>query len=342
MGSLNVTNGTLDQFSIILVLPPCEIFEITVGSVGVVGNSFVIMVMLGVKWLRRQNNNKFVVSLAFADLIASVFIILRSLQEILHFDSNLTWEVYCRVVHDTVLWVNFTASVFNLVALTLERYFAIVHPLKYFKLATPRRTAVVIATTWLLSIVPQLFTITIDTYDEESESCVYQWPPSPWIRVFVGVLIFLSTYIIPLIIMTWSYRKILRSLALSEKRTRTSHFSREFRTVVAKKKMANMFIAICLAFAICWGPNQCLFLAANCGYSLDYDGSAYKFSRGLVAVNSCINPFIYSCANKKFRAGVKVLLRCVNKVGNSWSSEPNDVECVVQRRATWPKTSYRF
>ncbi|XP_077977444.1 galanin receptor 2a-like [Glandiceps talaboti] len=317
-----------------------EIFETTIACIGIIGNILVILVILRVQRLRQQTTNQLVVSLAFADLLACLFIILRNTRYLLEFNSEVAWEIFCRIVHDTVLWVNFAASVFNLVAVTLERYYAIVHPFKYQLRVTPKKVKIVIALAWILALACQSFTVYSDSYDPKIGDCVYTWPSPLWVRTVIGTFVFLFTYLIPLTVMIWAYWRILNSLLLSEKRVRSGQNSNgngvnhahKYRALKTRRKVVKMFLIVCLAFAICWGPNQCLFLASNFGYDVDYEGSVYHFTRILAALNSCINPLIYSVGSKNFRAGVRVLFRSVNKVGTQQSTEGRNDAFVLFKR----------
>ena len=64
--------------------------------------------------------------------------------------SGMWLDVFCNVWLSTyVMWSTISSSAYNLVFLTLERYVAIVNPMKYDREKVMRRLPIVIVLAWI-------------------------------------------------------------------------------------------------------------------------------------------------------------------------------------------------
>ena len=116
-------------------------------ALGLVGNSFVILLIASKKQLIHQTTNWFLLSLSFADLAVSLSI---SPGEFFCFPSKRCHFVLLA----SFQWAFLYASVVNLCMLTLDRYIAIVKPFIYSLIISRSRAAAFISSAW---IVPFIF-----------------------------------------------------------------------------------------------------------------------------------------------------------------------------------------
>lgn len=110
--------------------------SVTIATLGIFGNLFVIFVMLRNPRKRAKTPNILVINQSLLDLTASLFIVIDKL--ILNGDltyiisSNLFKEIYCRLWKSQVIkWAAITGSTFNLCLISFERYLAIVWPMRH-------------------------------------------------------------------------------------------------------------------------------------------------------------------------------------------------------------------
>ena len=91
----------------------------------------------------------FILSLAVADLMVGVVVLPLRVVEVMAFQwtRGLTW---CEVSLCLTLF-SLSASMLNLLSVTIDRYIAIAYPLEYKGLITDRRVVCVVMTTWFVS-----------------------------------------------------------------------------------------------------------------------------------------------------------------------------------------------
>lgn len=105
---------------------PYTVLEVLVAFFAIVGNAMVIIVFHRERRLRRRTNY-YIVSLALADLLVGLlgipFAILASI--------GLPTNLYSCLFTVSLLIVLCTISIFCLVAVSIDRYWAILYPLAY-------------------------------------------------------------------------------------------------------------------------------------------------------------------------------------------------------------------
>ncbi|XP_006825008.1 allatostatin-A receptor-like [Saccoglossus kowalevskii] len=323
MNSTTQSNATEEMGSSTISSPVwtyVQTTEIVIAAVGVISNLVVIIVMIGIPHLRSQLTFRLTASLAVADLLASIFLVPRTLRGFFAVPSGIAGEIYCRTVKATILWVSFVASTYTLIAITMERYVAIVHPLRYSGHKGRVSAVLIIFVVWLLAFIMQSFCVYNNSYNPTIDSCSYKWPFGDWYQTFAGVGLFFATYFVPGVILLVAYARIF--LALRESERKIGQGSADHGKTVTparirtRKKVIKMFSVVCLAFLICWGPNQFLFLILNFKSEIHVSDVIYNFTRVLAGLNSCLNPFIYAFWSKPFRSGIVLIFcRCKNKVG---------------------------
>ena len=136
-----------------------EVLYYLIGSVAMTGNLFVIIVIFQYTKMRSVPTNILVINQSFIDGIAGLFLILtRRFQY--RYDwplYGITGEVFCRVWAARIpLWGLLESSTYNLLALSLERYIAIVHPITHRVSITRIKMTIVIVFVWLFGFILQI------------------------------------------------------------------------------------------------------------------------------------------------------------------------------------------
>lgn len=192
-----------------------------------------------------------------------------------------------------------TASIMNLVFISIDRFLAVIHPLRYSIIVTRNRITIGIASIWIYSI-------TIAAINP------LKWQDYP-------LFISLASFFVPLLIMVVAYSQIFHVALTHARSIRRVHpdqsithrrvaenFSRDL-------KAARTLSIVIGAFVACWCPFFVVTLVFTyCKSSCRIPSEVFVMVKWLPYSNSALNPLIYSCLNGNFRAAFKDVLRRIN------------------------------
>ncbi|CAG5134962.1 unnamed protein product, partial [Candidula unifasciata] len=205
--------------------------------------------------------------------------------------------------------VTLLATCLTITAMTIDRYFAIVHPIKSLQRRTPKSTVIICVVIWLVSLtvcvpflmfheVQQIMMFALTTV------CLAHWPPG-WEKV-ASLLVVLITYVIPLFIIVVCYTLILKFLWSHRINTHSelNHNSDITEpvmgdgTIVARRrrKVAKIVAAVVILFAVTWLPIHLFNLCFN--FMSDFPMNQ----------TICVNPFVYTIMGDNFR---KAFMECI-------------------------------
>ena len=138
----------------------------------IIGNGFTIFLVCSRRNLRTKTN-AFIVSLAVADFCVGLSVIPSLLA--CEFTNTCYWPDYW------LSWVNIIrllfshSSVVNLCVLVLDRFIAIVHPLKYITFMNRRRVTQVIFFSWLLTVSFNVLKVTLYMFYFRKIRVIFIW-----------------------------------------------------------------------------------------------------------------------------------------------------------------------
>ena len=170
-------------------------------------NILVIAAVCSTRGLRKVTNYS-LVSLAFADLLAGFVVLpVRAVEAwTFHWSRNILW---CQFSLSLTL-LSLSASVLNLLTVTIERYFAIIRPFTYASKITTRRNFYVIMLVWVsafsVSFLPfvALKSTTAQERDQKHKVCRFaDTLSSEYLVFFSATVVFL-----PALCITWAYLRI--------------------------------------------------------------------------------------------------------------------------------------
>lgn len=220
-----------------------------------------------------------------------------------------------------------------LVCISLDRYFAILHPLKVND--AQRRSKIMLIFAWVISIIcsiPQSIIFRVQEHPEYPQfiQCVsFNFFPTEWHQTAYNLFCLLALYGIPLFIIIYCYSRILWEISrrsrdteedLSEEHQRRDRLRlrRSDMTHIerARARTLRMTIIIVLAFFWCWTPYVVMVL----WYMFDPNGAQevdaqLQSALFMFAVsNSCVNPLVYG----SYAINLKQLFRrCYNRTRSS-------------------------
>ncbi|XP_019815174.2 5-hydroxytryptamine receptor 5A [Bos indicus] len=293
-------------------------------------NLLVLATILRVRTFHRVPHN-LMASMAISDVLVAALVMPLSL---VHELSGRRWQLGRRLCQ---LWIACdvlccTASIWNVTAIALDRYWSITRHLEYTLRARRRVSNVMIALTWALSAVISLAPLLFgwgETYSEGSEECQVSREPSYTVFSTVGA------FYLPLGVVLFVYWKIYKAAKLRVGPRKTNIVSPISETVQGKgaaqrpemvlaarrakvtfqadgdawreqkEQRAALMVGILIGvFVLCWIP----FFTAELLRPLcacDVPATWKSVFLWLGYSNSFFNPLIYTAFNKNYNSAFK-------------------------------------
>ena len=303
---------------------------LVLGSVGLLGNTFVIVVIFTHTAMKKQLTNLLIINQSLIDATSSLVVILNAILadrgRTLHGVAGI---LLCRFWYSMyLLWSPLTSSTFNLLAIAIERYLCIVHPIMYKNKVTRKNILTVCVITWSTGFIFEIFISILPAGLDENNRCnVHYFWPNVNVQQGVGVSTIVLCFILPLLAMIYCYGRIamvLNSRILPTDGGGDAHEggsgggkNKVDQMSRARKNVLKTLIIVTVIVSICWTPNQTIFLYFNLGYHVSFTTWYYHLSIIMVYCNTCCNPFIYIGQYEQFQIGIK---RLKNKIYQSKSS----------------------
>ncbi|KAG7485120.1 melanin-concentrating hormone receptor 1-like [Solea senegalensis] len=276
---------------------------------GIIGNSIVLYtIMKKTKCHAKQTvPDIFILNLSIVDLL-----FLLGMPFLIHqLLGNGSWHfgaTMCTVI--TALDSNSQiVSTYILTAMTLDRYLATVHPIRFNYVRTPCVAAVVIVMVWglsFLTIIPVWMYAGLMPLPDGLVACALLLPDPVNNTYWFTLYQFFLAFAMPFVIICLAFFKILQNMSTSV----APLPPRSLR--VRTRKVTRMAVVICLAFFICWAPYYILQLihlgVQKPSLAFSY---AYNIAISMGYANSCINPFIFIILSDTFK---RQFLRAVHQI----------------------------
>ena len=289
-------------------------------AVSLTGNSFIVLIVYKTPTLRKPINY-FIANMAMSDLLYSIFLP-PTLLSLIH--GKDLWPIggqfgqaLCKLV-PFFDGVSSIVSIQNLVLITVDRFVAVVFPLRS-PLIRSKLCPFFILGTWIVAaaiISPYLFAYQLVEYSLGKMFCVTRWKKafgessSFTDYLLAGSILFRY---IPVMLLIILYSIIIIKLKTQIHPGEQSANTQEQRNR-RNRNVLQLSIAIVLVFVFCWLPITTNFLI------IDYQGSSIHFSCGFwlyyyatyyMAVGYCaINPIICFLFSSNYRQGLKRLMNC--------------------------------
>lgn len=272
------------------------------------GNALIIKIVHKREELKKTINY-FIVNMAVSDFVFPLISIPVHLVETLN--SSYQWSVdgstgltFCKL-RSFLQSVSITVSTQSLVWIALDRFVAVVLPMKVH-LVSSRFRLVAIAFTWLVAIVvnsPFLFVFQLVEHNNEI-FCIADLKQAAfsflnYLRIYTVLF-----QIAPLVVMTILYSVIAVTL---RRQDNALHCTAVHQTNHRKRRAINMALCIIAAFYFCCLPMLLLFLLWE--YDIDLSCSFSKVlwfvAHFTLFLSSAINPIICVTFVQSYRLGLK-------------------------------------
>ena len=289
--------------------------------VSLLGNSFIGIIVYKTKALRTPINF-FMVNMAMSDLLYPIFLLPWDLTHLYAGSwliSGSLGQALCKLV-PFLADVSTVVSIQSLVLIAVDRFGAVVFPLRS-PLISLKRCPFFILATWIIATavcLPYLFAFKL-VESQGQLVCELRWNEAFGESSSLGNF-FLSTFVvffyIPITLLATIYIIILIKLK-TQKFPGGSSVKTEKRRRKRNRSVLKMAIAIVLGFVLCWVP----FSITTLLHFFEWEGGwpcgniLYLRILMLIArVNCATNPCICLIFSPNYRAGLKRLVKCFSAV----------------------------
>ncbi|XP_005803867.1 trace amine-associated receptor 13c-like [Xiphophorus maculatus] len=281
--------------------------QIMLSSISLLTASLNLLVIISVAHFKQLHTptNTILLSLAVSDFLLGLLLMPA---EIIRntgcwFLGDLTCSLY-----NSLSFVITSASVGDMVLISVDRYVAICDPLRYPARVTDRRVKAVVCLCWLCSVIYGCLVVLDDLVKpSRHKSCVGDCLIS--VDFIAGTVDLIVSFVVPVAVIIVLYVRVFVA-AVSQARVMRAHVTAvtlQLSVNMTKKselKAARTLGVLVVVFLICYCPYYCLSLA---GEDLLSDSYA-PYLLFLFYFNSTLNPVIYALFYPWFRKAVKFIV----------------------------------
>ena len=290
------------------VLIPLSVTWAVLGLMSTILNIMVCLIVMIEKRLWTITN-AFVVSLSVADLLVSAALIPIFIYE--------NFLLTINPITGYVIAFLLLASIFNIGAVTYERYVALTRPLGYRITMNTTKVAVIISLSWALP-----FSISILPLAWDAD------PASKYHKVYMIVTVF-GFVLLPCLTMIWIYVRLLRVVRhfISRNRRRSTWGNRTGERAGNEEKAVIVFAMIFGMFLLSWMPLIYINICEIFGQLHLITAPVLYASFYTLLFNTITDPLIYAFLKKDFSESLK---RRWNKDGVSSNNNKSRVDTQVE------------
>ncbi|XP_014195571.1 trace amine-associated receptor 13c-like [Haplochromis burtoni] len=284
------------------------LFHILMPSMSLLTVTLNLLVIIAISHFRQlhSHTNILLLSLAAADFLNGLLFmpgeILRNTA--CWFLGQLTCSLY-----NYVSYIIASASVGNMVLISVDRYVAICDPLHYPTRITEGKVKLCVCLCWLCSVLYS-YVILIDDLSQPGKHKSCYGKCIIFIEFIAGFVDLFISFIIPLTVIIVLYMRVF-VVAVSQARamrsqvtTVTLQLSVTLTATKSELKAARTLGVLVLVFLLCFCPYYIVSLFGDEVLNSASESIAFYF----FLLNSCLNPLIYAMFYPWFRKAVKLIV----------------------------------
>ncbi|XP_031573735.1 orexin receptor type 2-like [Actinia tenebrosa] len=322
-----------------------------ISLLALVGNILVCFVIIKNPRMRTVTN-VFLLNLALADILF-IMVTVPGVMNIEIIPSYWVFgELLCKIV-PFINTVTLSTSIYTMVVLAIDRYYAVLHPFRAKLQHTVRRTSCLIALIWVISVMvasPQIPSRVLIRYPHLTNMivCGQDWSKlgGQLGHQIYSVAIFLIFFAVPITIISFAYSAIIARLRKTDGALRETFRSSQGRankdgqpeqegsSAVSRKnrKTTFMMLTVIIVFLICMLPLNVfilviIFPSEQMSNASEEISDANSVLTVFAIASSACNPIIYNFFSLKFRRAFADAFRCECKykrvMRNNMTSEFN-------------------
>ena len=230
------------------------------------------------------------------------------------------------------IWVSalgtYFASLTLITLVTVEKYYALCHPLQHMTISGKGRTTKLLVITWVVGAIFGVMTALryagikhlcaiwpgTEQYDNMPTVVEYCTSNNPALNVFAD-----SSMVVPFVVVfvcsLYMYVRIIATLSsrpTGEKLDSDTNTSQALQALRVRNQVARLLIINGMIFFCCQAPYRAVQVhniwkdtTGTSFMSQAQDGALTVISRCLLMINSCINPFVYYASSSYYRSAFK-------------------------------------
>ncbi|XP_032224826.2 QRFP-like peptide receptor [Nematostella vectensis] len=278
-----------------------------VSLTGITGNILICLIVLLNKTMKTPMNY-LLCNLAISDtLLLVLFSPLYIFQGTFQHPQGAEGRALCATVTGgTLAWTCGYASAYFLVAIAVERYFAVTKPCEPGRRITKKKLRWIVAGCWFGALSWNSVGFAVWGYDADSGFCKEDWPHKNSPKIYSSLSL-LVVGALPVCTMFFLYSCVVHKLWFTGENP--SGFA-QFAALRMRKKVTSIVLAVSVVYTLCWIPELSIFVTSVFNPAVVKGNIAYPAVVAMVTVNSAINPIIYCFHSGKFRRHLVKLLRC--------------------------------
>ncbi|EHB16939.1 KiSS-1 receptor, partial [Heterocephalus glaber] len=297
------------------------LFFATLMLVGLAGNSLVIFVICRHKQMRTVSNF-YIANLAATDVIFLVCCV--PFTALLYpLPAWVLGDFMCKFVN-YIQQVSVQATCATLTAMSVDRWYVTVFPLRALHRRTPRLALAVSLGIWVGSAAVSAPVLALHRLSPGPRTYCSEAFPSLALERAFALYNLLALYLLPLVATCACYGAMLRHLGRAAVRPSPTDCTFQGRLLAqrasaVRAKVSRLVAAVVLLFAACWGPIQ-LFLVlqalgpAGAWHPRSYTAYALKtWAHCMSYSNSALNPLLYAFLGSHFRQAFRRVCPCAPK-----------------------------
>ncbi|XP_041815288.1 trace amine-associated receptor 1-like [Chelmon rostratus] len=277
----------------------CVLLYVFLGSLSAVticGNLLVIISIIYFKQLHTPTNS-LILSLAVADLLVGLVVFPFNME--LSATSCLFFEdVLCKV-RDSIDGTLSTASILHLCCISIDRYYAVCHPLTYRTKINFHVVVIMIVVSWSFSLLVVFgFLIAGINLEKCKQNCFID-------ALLANILGPIFSFYLPVILMLCIYLKIF---LVAQRQVRSIQGTKSGATASKTERKSTKTLATVMGvFLMCWSPLFLYFFFLVLNHT-SVSFAVIESLNWLALSNSMLNPFIYAFFYSWFRSAFRLII----------------------------------
>ncbi|EDO49025.1 predicted protein, partial [Nematostella vectensis] len=298
-----------------------------------IGNTLVILVIVTNKTARTPMNF-LLINLAVADMMVAIFIAPRFLfMNAINHPEGLAGTIICKLITGgNFSWTGGACSVFTLVAIAFERYYAVMYPYNDKGKMSIKKLRYIFIGVWLGAAVLNLPLFLTIYYEASKHFCFEYWPPDlPWLPIAYASVWWAAAGVFPIFSMAFLYTRVVYNLWF--KRSESGNPAQQA-VIRYRKRATKMVITVSVIYAFCWLPILTTYMLSYAHPQFKYGDVTHIATIGLSTLNSSVNPLVYTFQNVRFRKLLKDLVCCKQSRNRVDTSGTTNTSHTARKRST--------